>query len=66
MKHDGGSRGLDHKLTSIEAQRRRLDDRIQELGRRAYLSPKEQLEIVELKKHKLRAKDELTALRRYR
>jgi uncharacterized protein YdcH (DUF465 family) len=53
-----------HQLSSIEAQHRRLDERLQELGRRAYLTPKEQMEIAELKKHKLRAKDELTALRR--
>ena len=58
--------GLEHQLTSIEAQHRRLDERLRELGRRAILTPREQLEIAELKKHKLRAKDELAALRRDR
>ena len=55
--------GLEHQLSSIEAQHRRLDDRLRELGRRAFLTPKEQLEVAEIKKHKLRAKDELAALR---
>jgi len=56
--------GLDHKLCSIEAHHRRLDERLQELGRRAFLTPREQLEVAEIKKHKLRAKDEMIALRR--
>jgi uncharacterized protein YdcH (DUF465 family) len=34
------------------------------LGRRAYLTPGEQREIADLKKQKLRAKDQLFALRR--
>ena len=55
--------GLEHQLSSIEAQHRRLDDRLRELGRRAFLTPKEQLEVAEIKKHKLRAKDELASLR---
>jgi uncharacterized protein YdcH (DUF465 family) len=58
--------GLDHRLSSIEAHHRKLDDRLQELGRRAYLTPREQFEIAEIKKHKLRAKDEITAIRRAR
>ena len=56
--------GVEHQLSSIEAQHRQLDDRLRELGRRPYLTPKEQLEVAEIKKHKLRAKDEITALRR--
>lgn len=56
--------GLEHQLSSIEAQHRQLDERLRELGRRPFLTPKEQLEVAEIKKHKLRAKDEMTALRR--
>jgi hypothetical protein len=56
--------GLEHQLSSIEAQHRKLDERLQELGRRPYLSPREQVEVAEIKKHKLRAKDEMAALRR--
>jgi hypothetical protein len=55
---------VEHQLSSIEAQHQKLEDRLRELGRRPFLTPKEQVEIVEIKKHKLRAKDELTALRR--
>ncbi len=58
--------GLEHHLTSVEAHHRKLDERLQELGRRPFLTPKEQLEVAELKKHKLRTKDELMALRRDR
>ena len=65
MKQAGSLRGgLEHQLSSIEAQHRRLDERLQELGRRPFLTPKEQVEFAEIKKHKLRAKDEMTALRR--
>jgi hypothetical protein len=56
--------GVEQRLTSIEAQHRALEERLRELGRRPYLTPREQVEIAELKKHKLRAKDEMTALRR--
>jgi hypothetical protein len=55
---------VEHQLSSIEAQHRRLEERLRELGRRPYLTPKEQVEVAEIKKHKLRAKDEITALRR--
>jgi hypothetical protein len=65
MKQIGSLRGgFEHQLSSVEAQHRRLEERLHELGRRAILTPKEQLEVAELKKHKLRAKDEITALRR--
>jgi hypothetical protein len=56
--------GVEYKLCSIEAHHRQLDERLRELGRRPFLTPKEQLEVAEIKKHKLRAKDEITALRR--
>jgi len=55
--------GFEHQLNSIEAQHRRLDERLRELGRQPFLTPKEQVEVAEIKKHKLRAKDELMALR---
>jgi hypothetical protein len=50
----------------MEARHRGLEERLRELGRHPYLTPQEQLEVVELKKHKLRAKDEMAALRRDR
>lgn len=55
---------LYHRLNSVEAHHRELDARIRELDRRSYLTPNEQREIAELKKQKLRAKDEMFALRR--
>jgi hypothetical protein len=65
MKHAVSLRGgLEHQLSSIEAHHRELEERVRELGRRPFLTPKEQLELAEIKKHKLRAKDEITALRR--
>jgi len=53
------------RLSMIEARHRELDERLKQLGRHAYLTPTEQREITELKKHKLRAKDEMVALRGY-
>lgn len=52
------------RLLAAEAHHKELDTRLKQLGRRAYLTPTEQREATELKKHKLRAKDEITALRR--
>ncbi len=52
------------QLTIAEARHRELDVRLKELGRQAYLTPAEKREITELKKRKLKAKDELDALRR--
>lgn len=57
--------GLANRLNMAEARHRELDDRLRELGRRAYLTPPEQREIAEIKKHKLRAKDEIAALRKF-
>lgn len=51
-------------LSLVEARHRQLDERLKELGRRPFLTPPEQREIAEIKKHKLRAKDEMTALRK--
>ena len=53
----------EERLVDVESRHRQLDVRLKELGRRAYLTPTEQLEASELKKLKLRAKDELTTLR---
>ena len=58
------SDGLSLRLRKAEARHRELDARLQELGRRAYLTPPEQRELTEIKKHKLRAKDEMAALQR--
>jgi uncharacterized protein YdcH (DUF465 family) len=57
-------RGPQERLGMIEARHRELDARIRELGRRTHLTPDEQVEVSELKKRKLRIKDELVALRR--
>jgi hypothetical protein len=64
MKQTVSLRGVEQRLTSIEAQHRQLDERLRELGRRPFLTPREQVEVAEIKKHKLRAKDEITVLRR--
>jgi uncharacterized protein YdcH (DUF465 family) len=56
--------GTQDRLSRIEARHRELDERTRELGRRPHLTPTEQLELAEIKKHKLRAKDEMDALRR--
>lgn len=51
------------RLNEAEALHRTLDSRIQELARRAYLTPAEQVEVADLKKQKLKLKDEIHALR---
>lgn len=58
------SEALQFRLNVAESRHRELDARLKELGRHAYLTPAEQREIAELKKQKLRAKDEMVALRR--
>ncbi|MFT3768318.1 MAG: DUF465 domain-containing protein [Minicystis sp.] len=64
MKQVVSIRGLETQLSRMEAHHRELDERLEQLSRRAHLTPKEQLEIAEIKKHKLKAKDEIAALRR--
>ena len=65
MKQVGSLRGgIQQRLSVIEARHRELEARLAELGRRPYLTPREQVEIAEIKKHKLRAKDEMFDLRR--
>lgn len=50
------------RLEHAEHRHRELDGRIQELKRKAWLSPAEQVEITRLKKMKLQAKDEIATL----
>lgn len=64
MKQVVSVRGLEDRLNRVEARHRELDERLKELGRRPHLTPKEQVEIAEIKKHKLKVKDEIAALRR--
>jgi uncharacterized protein YdcH (DUF465 family) len=52
------------RVRELELLHRNLDDEVSRLGRRAYLTPVEQREFLELKKQKLLAKDQLAALRR--
>jgi len=44
---------------NLVAAKARLDQRVDELQRRAFLTPTEQLELAELKKQKLLIKDQL-------
>lgn len=55
--------GPEQRLNLAEARHRELESRLKELGRRAYLTPQEQKEATQLKKHKLLAKDEIVSLR---
>lgn len=67
MKQVLSSRGIESgadRLSQVEARHRALDARLKDLARHAYLTQEEQLEIAELKKQKLKAKDELFDLRR--
>lgn len=52
------------RLQLMEARHRELDARLSELGRRAYLTPGERVEVAEIKKRKLLAKDAIVSLRR--
>jgi uncharacterized protein YdcH (DUF465 family) len=53
------------RVHELELRHRRLDDEVTRLERRAYLTPPEQRHMTNLKKEKLRTKDELMALRRF-
>ncbi len=48
----------------LERKHSSLKERVQELDRRSFLSPSEQMEIAELKKMKLSIKDEIEEVRR--
>jgi uncharacterized protein YdcH (DUF465 family) len=54
----------DDRLTELETRHRQLHDEVHKLERRAFLTPDEQRLMVDLKKQKLLAKDELYAARR--
>lgn len=56
--------GINERIRRMEARHRDLNERIDELGRRAILTPAEQREMAELKKHKLYAKDQIAAMKR--
>ncbi len=69
MKHVvsfGGAnlRNALHELSVMEARHRALEDRLKELRGRIHLTQVEQREAIEIKKHKLRCKDELAMLRK--
>jgi hypothetical protein len=49
---------------ALESEHRALDDRLRILLRRAFMTPDEQREAAELKRKKLAAKDQLSALAR--
>ena len=49
-------------LEELREQHRLADRRLQELDRRLWLSPDEQVELARLKKRKLRLKDEMRDL----
>ncbi len=61
LSHEADS-GTD-RLSAAETLHRTLDARIQELAQSSYLTPTEQIEVAELKKQKLKLKDEIQALR---
>jgi hypothetical protein len=54
----------DDELRQLAARHHELDDRLHELTTRPYLSEREQLEEVDLKKRKLQIKDRMEHLRR--
>lgn len=56
--------GTAERLNHAEARHKELDARLKELARHTYLTPAEQVEVAELKKMKLLAKDEIATLRR--
>jgi uncharacterized protein YdcH (DUF465 family) len=56
--------GMKERIRRMEVRHRELDTRIDELGRRAILTPAEQREMSELKKQKLAAKDQIAAMKR--
>jgi uncharacterized protein YdcH (DUF465 family) len=59
LRDDAGA----DRLSRVQAHHQELDSRLKELGRRPYLTPREEREVIELKKYKLRAKDEIASLR---
>lgn len=54
----------DDRVHELEQKHRMLDAEVSRLERRVYLTPVEQRLMTDLKKQKLRTKDELMAIRR--
>jgi uncharacterized protein YdcH (DUF465 family) len=54
----------EERVQELEDRHRRLHEEVSLLERRAYLTPEEQRQMVQLKKQKLIAKDELYEARR--
>ena len=53
-----------NRLSALEARHRALHDAVSQLESRTFLTPDEQRQIIDLKKRKLLAKDELFAFKR--
>jgi hypothetical protein len=66
MKRPSGFEAVapEARLSLMEARHRELESRLKELGRRPYLTPREQLEAADIKKRKLLAKDAIATLKR--
>ncbi len=60
----GHDKAPHERLSAAEHEHKKLHARLEELGRRAYPTPSEQREIAEIKKLKLRMKDEISSLAR--
>ena len=58
------TQSLSFRLRVVEAKHRVLDERVAALGRRGYLTGDEQRELTDLKRQKLRAKDEISSIQR--
>lgn len=57
----------DEQFRRLAAEHRRYEQRLQELASRSYLTPQEELEEIQLKKLKLRLKDQMQQMMdRYR
>ncbi len=52
------------RLRELENKHQHLKTEVKRLERRAYLTPPEQVQVTQLKKKKLVAKDQIAALRR--
>lgn len=62
--HEQFHQSVDERIRQIEAHHQSLEQRLKELHAQAYMTPDEQLEAAQIKKEKLKAKDELASLRR--
>jgi uncharacterized protein YdcH (DUF465 family) len=48
-----------HRFKVLEAKHRELDDTIDKMERKSFLTPKEELELERMKKERLRLRDEM-------